>query len=554
MPSRPRARLTRLLLAAALLGGCTGVTDTSLVCPLLPPGATATLTAGAPMPPVPTDDTAGATRTGHLGLGELVAHPIALAAGQTVRARLDLTGARAVLWTYGPRDAFGGFPHCLGLTPAANDGHAVATTVTADAAGEYLIVAGAPPATTPGDYTLTVTCEAGCDAPAPCPTLAERGCPDARCDGELARDADGCPTCDCQPAALCAPIRAAGPGGSCVLPACDCAGDAPDAPICGTDGRTWPSTCAARCAGVAVAKPDACAFACPALAACDAPCFGPRAIGSDGCPTCDCLPDFAPDAASCAACPDAGAPVCGGDGVTYPSRCAARCAGARILYPAACVDGCRAAPADCDLDCAWGLALVPEGADCLACRCAAAPSTACTPEGAPVCVALPGLPGATTVGSPCLAVHLGADDGQWGPCGVPCATDDDCPAGARCPDAGYLAGRCLVAPAPDCGCAALLAPVCGADGATYDNRCLAACGAVAVAHDGPCCTAPSTCPEGELPSDARGCPTGCPAAPAACADNAASAPVCAPDGALLETDACRAHASGAEASEAWCAP
>ncbi|PKN57243.1 MAG: hypothetical protein CVU56_11820, partial [Deltaproteobacteria bacterium HGW-Deltaproteobacteria-14] len=126
MRPRPRARLTGLLLAAALLGGCTGATDTSLVCPLLPPGATASLTAGAPMPG---GDAAGATRTGHLGLGELVAHPIALTAGQTVRARLDLTGARAVLWTYGPRDPFGGFPHCLGLTPAADDGRAVAATV-----------------------------------------------------------------------------------------------------------------------------------------------------------------------------------------------------------------------------------------------------------------------------------------------------------------------------------------------------------------------------------------------------------------------------------------
>jgi len=538
-----RLRPAALALAVALLSGCAGAEDSTLVCPLLPPGATATLTAGAPLD---IDD----VRTGNLGLGELAAHPVALAAGQTLSLRLDLTGARAVLWTYGPRDAFGGFPHCLALEAAAEGGHSVGATLNAEDAGEYLVVAGSPPGTVPGDYTLTVTCDAGCDTPAPCPTLAERGCPDARCDGELARDGDGCPTCDCRADALCSPHRAAGPGGSCVLPACDC----PDGgtPVCGTDGRTWPSACAARCAGVAVAVADACAFACPALADCEAPCFGPRAIAADGCPSCDCLPVFATNAASCAACPDAGAPVCGSDGVTYPSRCAARCAGARILYPAACVEGCRAAPDGCELDCAWGLALSADG--CVTCQCAAAPSAACTTDGAPVCVTVTGLDAPTTVGSPCLAVHLGADGGLWGPCGQGCETDDACPEGARCASAGYLAGRCLAETAPDCGCAALLAPVCGADGQRWDNRCLAACAGVAVAHEGPCCEAPAGCPDDGLPVTVDGCPTGCPATAASCADNAATATACAPDGAALGTDACRAHADGAAASPAWCAP
>ena len=38
----------------------------------------------------------------------------------------------------------------------------------------------------------------------------------------------------------------------------------------------------------------------------------------------------------------------------------------------------------------------------------------------------------------------------------------------------------------DCVCPAIDAPVCGEDGVTYGNSCLAACEGVAVAQDGPC--------------------------------------------------------------------
>ena len=52
-----------------------------------------------------------------------------------------------------------------------------------------------------------------------------------------------------------------------------------------------------------------------------------------------------------------------------------------------------------------------------------------------------------------------------------------------------------------------------------------------------------------------GGPTGCPAAPAgACADNAATALVCDPDGAPLRVAACDAHLVGVAASPAWCTP
>jgi hypothetical protein len=41
-------------------------------------------------------------------------------------------------------------------------------------------------------------------------------------------------------------------------------------------------------------------------------------------------------------------------------------------------------------------------------------------------------------------------------------------------------------PIDDCVCPTIDEPVCGEDGATYGNSCIAACADVAVAQDGPC--------------------------------------------------------------------
>ncbi len=518
------------LLAILLLGGCTEPTH-DLACALLAPGALELHPEGSALTP-------DRPVSGTAPRGVLVAHPVSLAPGESLTVKATSTRALELI-AYGPRNAFGGFPHCSALEV----GTSPRVTLESAEGGEFLVLIGPLPGEDALTYTLETSCKTCIDAPR-CPTLSDLGCPDIRCDGELER-VDGCLTCTCSKA-LCGPDRGAGPAGSCTLPACVCDDDDP---VCGADHRTYKSPCEAACAGVPVAKSGPCDIACPLT--CDTPCFGLRTLGEDGCPTCNCLPAFAPDSPSCEACPLTRAPVCGSDGVTYPNACRARCAGAKLLYLGACTN-CRTAPPGCDLDCALGLRPVEGGTHCLACACAA-PSAACdlTSESDPLCATLPGL-GETTVGSACAALTLGAtpDTTLWGPCGLRCENDSDCPERAHCPVSGYLAHRCLLDTPDPCGCSPILEPVCGSDGATWDNACLARCAGLEVVHDGECCGTPPACEDYSL--DARGCPATCGIATADCADNAATATSCLEDGTPSADSACQAHARGEPSFPEFC--
>ncbi len=493
--------------------------------------------------------------TGEVPAGWLAGHALWLPAGASVTSEAVVNGGTAALFVYGPRDRQGGFPTCVARTSGAP------ATLTWDAAapGEYLLVTGSMPQAPDADYEIAASCE-GCDG-ASCPTLSE--CPDVRCDGELRSDDDGCPTCECATGALCDPRRASGPWGTCVRPACQCP-DADDASaVCGADGQTWPSRCHALCAGVAPLRDEACEVACPAVTSCAAPCFGRRLVEpSTGCPTCACADELAANAAGCASCATTSAPVCGTDGVTYLNRCRARCAGARILYRSACVEGCRQAPADCELDCLEGLAF--DGEDgCVACACADAPAASCDAAERPICAELPGLDSPATVGATCLALVLDADDAVAGPCGVGCDADTDCDAGQACAPDGALAGRCLLEGEQPCACGVLVEPICGADGGTWDNACLAACAGVEELHPGACCSdspALACDDDAQPPVDVRGCaaPADSCAAPGEghrCLEPGATIPgACAPDGELVAESACLAHVDGLEAWPRWCAP
>jgi len=300
-------------------------------------------------------------------------------------------------------------------------------------------------------------------------------------------------------------------------------------------------------------------MSCPDLTDCDAPCRGLRTVDpATGCPTCDCAPSTPTTSEDCAACSLDESPVCGTDGVTYRNRCVARCAGARILYRAACVDGCRQPPEGCALDCPHGLRLSDS---CVQCDCAPAPTVGCVDAGDTLCATFPGLSAPTTVGSPCLANAMGATDGVWGPCGLTCTTNADCPIGSGCRATGALADRCVIFGEVKLGCSALVDYVCGSDNTTYANSCLNRLSGAHEAHRGACC-GPDTsvpCDVGTArPVTSSGCPDlEAPCAPipeATCVTEESPLQEACTSDATPVGSVCAAHAEGLQASPAWCLP
>ena len=286
---------------------------------------------------------------------------------------------------------------------------------------------------------------------------------------------------------------------------CDC--PAVYEPVCGVDDVTYGNACKAECEGVRIAYEGECETVCSNDSDCEngLSCVDGECIDTTG-NFCrqfggECLPisaegmqcpdgwkvvqiPFVPPFSDCGIgyeccepiedclCPSLWAPVCGENGVTYANECVADCEGVRVAYDGECVE-CRT-DTDCD-----------DGQVCADGVCKEIGPDACYQQGGE-CFPLD----SSTQG--CPDGYVGLD-----------ATIPLCGLGAMC----------CVREVDPCGCPEVWNPVCGEDGVTYSNRCMADCENMAIAYEGECIQE-EICLDlgGEcLPSDdatGRGCPEG----------------------------------------------
>jgi hypothetical protein len=200
-----------------------------------------------------------------------------------------------------------------------------------------------------GEYLVSLAVTAGGGAPAVGASVRLALTCSARTDGACALAAQPDNPCGprdpCDTGLVCKPSQGCRGGGVCVLPPRTCPPAGPCRAACGCDGRSYCSECEAERAGTVLAHEGQCTgLACGAHAACAAGDY--CLLPPGGCEREDAAGTCRERPADCSRA--AARPVCGCDGATWPSECAAAAAGVSVARSGPCPPrGACQADADC---------------------------------------------------------------------------------------------------------------------------------------------------------------------------------------------------------------